>query len=83
MRGCLLTYKTTGLFLKSMSPEKISSFGQYFKRLASLNFNHVPGVIQPPALFTSDQVSLYKLSKNWGLEDRRDREDNHTLAHTR
>ena len=63
---CLLTCKEIGLFLKSMSQKNISSFGQYFKRLASLNSNHLTGVPHPPALFTSDQVSLYQLSNNWG-----------------
>ena len=80
---CLLTCKEIGLFLKSMSQKNISSFGQYFRRLATLNCNHMTGAIQPPALFRSDQVGLYQLSKNWGREERRDREDNHTLAHTR
>ena len=47
-----------------MSPKNISSFGQYFRRLATLNFNHIPGVIQLLALCTSDQVGLYQLSKN-------------------
>ena len=80
---CLLTCKEIGLFLKSMSQKNFSSFGQYFRRLATLNFNHMTGVPQPHALFTSDQVSLYQLSTNWGREVRKGREDSHTLAHTR
>ena len=63
---CLLTCKEIGLFLKSMSPKNISSFALYFRRLSTLNSNHMSGVIQPPAVFTSDQVSLFQLSKNWG-----------------
>ena len=64
---CLLTCsKEVGLVLKSMSPKNISSFGSYFGRLVSLNSNHMTGVTHPPALFTSDQVSLLQLSKNWG-----------------
>ena len=61
---CLLTCKEIGLFLKSVSPKNISSFGQYVRRLDSLNCNHMTGVNQLPALFTSDQVGLYQLSKN-------------------
>ena len=47
-----------------------------------LNPNQITDVTQPVALFTSDQVSLLQLIKNWGREETRDREDNHTLAHT-
>ena len=52
---CLLACKEIGLFLKSMSSKNISSFALYFRRLASLNYNHMNGV---PAFFTIDQVSL-------------------------
>ena len=55
---CLLTCKEVGLFLKSMSLKNFSSFGLYFRRLATLNSNHITRVIQPLALFTSNQVSL-------------------------
>ena len=55
---CLLTCKEIGLSLKSVSQKNISSFGQYFRRLATLNCNHITGIIQPTALFTSDQVGL-------------------------
>ena len=51
---CLLTCKEIRLFLKSMSPETFSSFGQYSRRFATLNFNHISGAIQHPALFTGD-----------------------------
>ena len=64
---CLLTCKEIGLFLKSMSQKNFSSFGQDFWGLATLNCNHMSGVTQQPALFTSDQVGLYQLSKNWGV----------------
>ena len=62
---CLLTCKDIGLFLISVSPKNFSSFGQYFRSLDFLNYNHITGTIKPPALFTSDQVSSYQLSKNW------------------
>ena len=63
---CLLTCKEIGLFLKSMPQKNFKSFGQYIRGLATLNCNHTTGEIQPTALFTSDQVGLYQLSKNWG-----------------
>ena len=64
---CLLTCKEFGLFLKSMSQKNFSSFGYYFRRLATLNSKHTTEDTHPPlTLFTSDQVSLYQLSKNWG-----------------
>ena len=80
-----------------MSSQNISSFGHHFRRLDMLNSNYITdpeflvnerkqfisSVIQPPALFSSDQASLLQFSKNWGREERRDREDNHTLAYTR
>ena len=47
-----------------------------------LNPNQIIDVTQPVALFTSDQVSLLQLIKDWGREETRYREDNHTLAHT-
>ena len=65
-----------------MSPKNLSSFALYFRRLATLNSKHSTGAIQPPTFFTSDQVSLLQLSKNWESKERGDREDNHTLAHT-
>ena len=65
-----------------MFVQNISSFGYHFRRLASLSSNHFTDVKQPVALCISDQVSLAQLSKNWGREERRDREDNGTLAHT-
>ena len=55
---CLLTCKELRFFFKSMSVKNVSSFGQYFKRLATLNFNHTSGVIQSLALFTSDYAGL-------------------------
>ena len=55
---CLLTCNEIGFVNKSMSPENISSFGLYFRRLATLNFNHTTRIHQPLALFPSDQVSL-------------------------
>ena len=64
-----------------MFVQNISSFGHHFRRLGTLNYNHNTDVKQPAALF-SDQVSLFQLSKDWGREERRDREDNGTLAHT-
>ena len=51
---CLCTCKEIGLFLKSLSLKDFSSFGQYFRRLATLHFNHMSSVTQPFALFTSD-----------------------------
>ena len=80
---CLLTCKEIGFFLKSMFSKNISSFALYFRRLATLSSSHMTGAIQLLTLFTSDQVSLLQLSKNWGSKERGDREDNHTLAHTR
>ena len=77
------TCKESGLFLKSMSLQNISSFGHHFRRLATLNSNHITDGTQPLALFISDQASLLQLSKNWGRKERRDRENDHTLAHTR
>ena len=60
-----------------MSPQNISSFGHHCRRLDTLNSNYITdaeflgekdviisSVVQPPVLFTSDQVSLSKLSKN-------------------
>ena len=61
---CLPTCEEFGLFLKSMPLKNISSFGQYFRRLATLNCNHMSGVMQAPPLFTGDQVGLSHLSKN-------------------
>ena len=55
---CLLTCKELRYFFKSMSVKNISSFGQYFRRLATLNFNHITGVIHFLALFTSDYACL-------------------------
>ena len=82
----LSTCKESGLFLKSMSSQNISSFGHHFRRLATLSYNHTHvtqiNLFQPAALFTSDQISLFQLSKDWGREERWDREDNHTLTHT-
>ena len=77
------TCKESGLFLKSMSSQNSSSFGQHFRRLASPSSNHITDVTQLLTRFTTDQFSLLQLSKNWGTEERRDREDNYTLAHTR
>ena len=51
---CLLTCKEFGLFPKSMSQKNFSSFSLYFRRLATLNCNHITGVPQLPALFTGD-----------------------------
>ena len=82
MRGGLSTFKESGLFLKSMSSQNISSFGHHFRRLATLSSNHTTDGKRPPALCISDKVSLAQLSKNWGRKERRDREDNGTLAHT-
>ena len=66
---CLLTCKEIGLFLKSMSLKNISSFGQYFRRLDSLNSNHIYGEVQPLAFFTGDYISLLQISKNcMGME---------------
>ena len=80
MRDGLPTCKESGLFLKSMSSQNISSFGYHFRRLASLSSNHTTDVKQPVALCISDKASLAQLSNNWGREERRDREDNGTLA---
>ena len=55
---CMLTCKESGNLLKSLSPKNTSSFGQYFRRLATLNSNYIHGVIQHLALFTVDQASL-------------------------
>ena len=55
---CLHTSKEVGGFHKSISLKNISSFGLNFRRLLSLNLNHMTGVNQPPALCTSDQVIL-------------------------
>ena len=65
-----------------MSSQNISSFGHHFRTLATLSSNHITDVIQLAALCTSDKASLAQLSKDWGREERRDREDNGTLAHT-
>ena len=76
---CLLTCKELRFFFKSMSVKNVSSFGHYFRRLATLKFNHKSGVIQPLALFTSDYACLLQLSKNcMGMGG----EDNPTLPHT-
>ena len=58
MRTSLLTCKEIGLHLKSMPPKNISSYSLYFRRLVTLNSNHITGFIQLHALFTSDQASL-------------------------
>ena len=51
---CLLTCEKIGLFLKSMSLKNISSFGLYFRRLATLSSDHITGAPKPLTLFTSD-----------------------------
>ena len=78
----LPTCKESGLFLKSMSSQNISSFGHHFRRLAPLNSNHITDVTQPLVIFTSERVCLKQLSKNWGKEETLDMEDNHTQAPT-
>ena len=55
---CLLTCKEIGLFIKSMFPKNFSSFGLYFRRLATLNSSHNTGVIKSLVLCPSDQVSF-------------------------
>ena len=49
-----------------MCLQNIRSFGHHFRRLAPPNFSHITDVTQSPALFTSNQVSLLQLSRNWG-----------------
>ena len=61
---CLLTCKELRFFFKSMSVKNVSSFGQYFRRLATLNLNYKYGERQSLALFTSDYAGLLQLSKN-------------------
>ena len=51
---CLLTCKELRLFYRSMSVKNVSSFGHYFRSLATLNLNYKYKVIQSLALFTSD-----------------------------
>ena len=79
----LSTCKESGPFLKSMSSQNFSSFGHHCRRLALQNSHYICDVTQLDiiqqgqawvrrrlhlALFSSDQVSLSKLSKNWGSE---------------
>ena len=61
---CLLTCKELRFFFKSMSVKNVSRFGQYFRRLATLNSYHITGVFQSLALFTNDYAGLLQLSKN-------------------
>ena len=79
----MFTCDEPGRFLESMSLENISCLENHFRRLDTLNRNHITDGTQRLKFFTSDQVSLLQLSKNWWREETRDREDNHTLAHTR
>ena len=58
------TWEELGLVSKSMFPQNISSFAHHFRRLDPLKSNNFTDVTQLLALFTSDQVSLLKLSKN-------------------
>ena len=77
---CLLTCKELRFIFKSMSVKNVSSFGQYFRRLATLNPNYKYEVTQPIALFTSDYAGLFQLSKNcMGMGGG---EDNPTLPNT-
>ena len=82
---CLLTCKEIGLFFKSMSLKNVSSFGHYFRRLATLNLNYKYEMIQSLALFTSDYAGLLKLSKNCmgmgGEKGQRTIPHYHTQAH--
>ena len=61
---CLLTCKELRFIFKSMSVKNVSSFGQYFRRLATLNLNYKYEAMQSLALFTSDYAGLFQLSKN-------------------
>ena len=72
-----------GRFLESMSLENISCLENHFRRLDTLNCNNITDGTQSLAFFTSDQVILSQLNKNCWREETRDREDNHTSAHTR
>ena len=79
----MCTCDEPGRFFESMSLENISCLENHFRRLDTLNCNHITDGTQHLGFFTCDQVSLLQLSKNWWSEERRNREDNHTLAHTR
>ena len=47
-----------------MSSQNISSFGHHFRRLATLNSNHITDVTQTLALFNGDQARSLQHSKN-------------------
>ena len=66
-----------------MYSQNFSSFGHHISGFITLNSNYPSDVTQPLALFTGDEASLLKLSKNWGRGDRKDREENHSLVHIR
>ena len=49
---CLCTWKESGFCLKSMSIQNLRSLGHLFRKLATLNCNHIIRFPPPLALFT-------------------------------
>ena len=63
-----------------MLQQNLSTSGLDGRSFDSKNITHLTDMIQSLTLVTCDEITLLQLSKNWGREERRNKEDNHTLA---